>query len=187
MPARSKGSRVGGLAGHLYTSARRLEQALDQPMPASPVVVGLAEYYGINRIGQTDDLGEGLHPIIRMDGEQRADVGAESLATRFAELVARLEARLPEEPPDRLIPVVRVADGVTPLDDYLATRVVELVVHSDDVAASAGRPALTIPSVAASVAIELFVTLARARSGDVEVIRAFTRQERAVPGVLRVL
>jgi len=109
------------------------------------------------------------------------------LVTRFGELVSRLGDRLPREQPHRLIPVWTIAGGVTSLDAYVATRVVELVVHADDLAVSAGLPPLSIPDDAAACAIEVFVAMARHRSGDLTVIRAFTRRERAPSGALRVL
>jgi hypothetical protein len=73
------------------------------------------------------------------------------------------------------------------IEAYVATRVVELVVHSDDLATSVALPPLAVPPTAAAVAIEIFVELARARTGDLEVIRAFTRSERSKPDILRVL
>jgi uncharacterized protein (TIGR03083 family) len=186
-PSALQGFSVGGLAGHLYAAARRLEVALDEPIPESPVSVGLAEFYGVNRVEHPDELIQGLHPVIRQDGEQRAQQGPHQLTTRFIDLIARLRARLPEEPDDRLVPVIQVAGGVTALDAYLATRVVELVVHTDDLAASVDAPAPSVPLKAASVAIEVFVALARARSGDLGVIRGFARQERSLPDALRAL
>jgi hypothetical protein len=46
---------------------------------------------------------------------------------------------------------------------------------------------IDIPEEAAAVALAAFVELARARSGDNAVLRAFARRERADPEVLRVL
>jgi hypothetical protein len=125
--------------------------------------------------------------MVREDAERRAAYGAEAVAQRFRDLVTRLLRRLPDESPERLVPVWTIPDGVTRLRTYVATRVVELVVHSDDLAASVDAPPLEVPRGAATTVIEVFTELARARSGDLGVIRAFARAERAVPDALRVL
>lgn len=182
-----EGFTVGGIAGHLYAATRRFEVALDEPIPEPVKVGGLAEFYSLNRVDDPEDLAAGLHPLVREDGERRAEYGPEAVAERFRELVSRLKTRLPEEPPDRLVRVWTVPDGATRLEAYLATRVVELVVHADDLAASLDLPPLALPQDAASVVIEVFVELARARSGDLGVIRAFARRERADNQALRVL
>jgi hypothetical protein len=98
----------------------------------------------------------------------------------------RLRAVLPGADPARLVSVVNVRHGATTLDDYLRSRVVELVVHGDDLAASAGL-ASHPPEGAVEVVLLACLELARARAGDAAVVRAFTRRERADPGVLRVL
>ena len=186
-PSALEGFSVGGLAGHLGVAGQRLEAALDEPLPGPAVAVELADFYGVNRVARPDGLNEGFHQFIRDDGEQRAQQGSDRVAQRFDAVIARLRARLPNEGPDRLVPVLRVPDGVASLDAYVATRVVELVVHTDDLAASVDMPPAPVAPLAATVAIEVFVELARARVGDLEVIRAFTRREWARPDALRVL
>lgn len=186
-PSAVEGFSVGGLAAHIHATVRFLEVALDEPLPGSPKEVSLAGFYGANRIDGEDDRQQDLHVLIREHAESRARYGAESVSERFAELVPRLQHRLAGQPVDRLVPVLRVRDGVTSLDTYVRTRVVELVVHSDDLATSVGLPELSIPPAAAEVVIDVCVDLVRTRSGDLEVIRAFTRAERSQADVLRAL
>lgn len=186
-PGALHGFTVGGVAGHLYGAIRRFEKALDEPIPDPPRVGELADFYGKNRIDTPGDLEEGVHPLVREDGEKRASYGAEAVATRFADLVARLSERLPGEPGDRLVTVWTVDDGATRLETYLTTRVIELVVHADDLAASVDLSPPGLPPEVASEAVGAFVELARARAGDIAVIRAFTRAERSSPDTLRVL
>lgn len=186
-PGALHGFTVGGIAGHVYGAIRRFEKALDEPIPEPPQVGELADFYGRNRVDAPGDLDEGVHPLIREDGEKRASYGPEAVASRFVDLVERLRGRLPAEPGDRLVTVWTVEDGATRLETYLTTRVIELVVHADDLAASVDLPPLELPPEVASEAIGAFVELARVRAGDITVIRAFTRAERAGPGTLRVL
>ncbi|HEY2213594.1 MAG TPA: hypothetical protein VGH31_00965, partial [Acidimicrobiales bacterium] len=67
-------------------------------------------------------------------------------------------------------------------------RILELIVHGDDLVASI--PGLRVPdppAAAIDVCVSVCLELARARVGDVAVLRAFTRAERAEEGALRVL
>jgi hypothetical protein len=182
-----RGFTVGGIAAHLYAAIRRFELALDEDLAEPPRILELPEFYGLNRVNDPSDLNAGWHPLLREDAEQRAANGAEVVAQRFRDVVSRLTDRLAGESPARLIPVWTVPDGATPLEVYVATRIVELVVHSDDLAASVDHEPLRIPRDAASAVIRACVHMARHRSGDLGVIRAFARSERATDDALRVL
>jgi hypothetical protein len=142
---------------------------------------------GLNRIDEPEDLDAGWHPLLRDDAERRAGYGPEAVGARFHGVVSRLTDRLPGEPAQRLVPIWTVPDGATSLETYVATRVVELVVHTDDLASSVGLAPVSVPGDAATAAIGVFVEMARCRSGDLDVIRAFARSERATEDALRVL
>jgi uncharacterized protein (TIGR03083 family) len=181
------GFSVGALAAHLYTAIRRLESALAQPEPTAPrVVARIADFYGPNRIDEIGQLDDAFHVAIRAEGAERAGRGADTVAEKLEALIGRLQADLAGQTMTRLVPVLRIESGATLLSDYLRTRVVELLVHADDLAASVGID-LEPPPDAVSSAFTVFLELARARSGDVSVLRAFTRRERADPETLRVL
>ncbi|HZJ27691.1 MAG TPA: maleylpyruvate isomerase N-terminal domain-containing protein [Acidimicrobiia bacterium] len=186
-PSALDGFTVGGIAAHLYAATRRFEVALDEDVAERPQVVDLPAFYGLNRVNDPGELTAGWHPLLREDAERRAAHGPEAVAERFGAVVARLQNRLRAESPERLIPVWTIADGATPLRVYVATRVVELVVHADDLAVSVNLEALAIPRSAALVVLDVFVEMARHRSGDLDVIRAFARRERAGEDALRVL
>lgn len=186
-PSVLHGLTVGGLAAHMYAAIRRFEVALDEDLPGSPTVLELQDFYGLNRVHDPGDVDLGWHPLLRDDAERRAARGAELVLRRFADVVSRTKRRLEDESPQRLIPVWTVPDGATHLEVYVATRVVELVVHSDDLAVSVDHPSLLVPRDAASTAINAFIEMARQRIGDVAVIRAFARSERADDDALRVL
>jgi hypothetical protein len=84
--------------------------------------------------------------------------------------------------------VARIPGGTSTAADYLPTRVLEVVVHGDDIVASvAGLHHPGPPPEAMDVCLGLCLELARAQSGDVGALRAFTRAERADPGALRIL
>ncbi|MES2092386.1 MAG: hypothetical protein V4531_01065 [Actinomycetota bacterium] len=72
------------------------------------------------------------------------------------------------------------------LDEYLRTRLVELAVHTEDLALSIGVE-VTSPAPAVSMAVDILVAAARERHSDQEVLRALTRRERDTVDALRVL
>jgi hypothetical protein len=88
----------------------------------------------------------------------------------------------------RAIPVVRVPGGPVSLHDYLLTRVLEVVVHGDDVARSIPAMQVTEPPAAAlTVRLDVCPELACSRAGSLGALRAFTRGERAQTDPRRVL
>ena len=70
------------------------------------------------------------------------------------------------------------ADNESPLSAYLATRVVELLVHADDLATSIGIDTPSAP-VALDIAIPMMCEASRLVHGDWAVLRTLTRRERA--------
>lgn len=177
---------VGGLAGHLARAVTTVEGYLDREEPPAGDVVTAAGYYhaALGPSGAVD-LDSDLHTAVRRRGEEAAAGGPEAVAGALRDLLARMEGRLAAEPGTRRIVVLH---GLTlSLDDYLVTRVVELVVHMDDLAVSLDLPAPEPPAEAATVTIDALVRLARLRHGDLAVVRALARRERAAAGVLNVL
>ncbi|MHB1519633.1 MAG: maleylpyruvate isomerase N-terminal domain-containing protein [Acidimicrobiales bacterium] len=181
-----EGFTTGGLAAHLYSAIRLFESALEKPEPSTSRAGGFVEFYALNRIGERMELEDAVQRSIRADAAKRAELGAAVVSGKFDSLVARLRDNLPDQPMNRLVPVWRIEGGVTHLSDYLLTRIVELVVHADDLACSVGVD-IVLPGEAASLAFGVFLDLARARSGDLALLRAFTRRERGDAEVLRVL
>jgi uncharacterized protein (TIGR03083 family) len=175
---------VAGVAGHLARSARAVLDYLDAPAPAPDALpVPAAAYYDavLPPVFDPDDR---VHVGIRARGEEAASAGPDAVAAWFAETRAALAARLPAEPPDRLL---RVGGGVVMrLDDYLLTRLVEVTVHTDDLAVSIGVPTPAFPPVVSDAVLGYLTTVARERHGDLAVLRAFTRRERDTRQALRV-
>jgi uncharacterized protein (TIGR03083 family) len=188
-PSALAGYTVGGLCAHLQVATARTASVLEDEAPAGDGVrlVSIPEYYGPARIDDPGAAREGLAAFLVDDGNERAAAGPASVAASFAALPARLRPLLAAAAPDRLVPVVQVPGGATPLDGYLTTRLLELVVHTDDLAASVGMaPPEPSPAAVGELAA-LLTSMAVARVGGLGVIRAFTRAERAAPDALRVL
>jgi hypothetical protein len=65
------------------------------------------------------------------------------------------------------------------VSDFLTTRMMEVLVHSDDLAVSIGVATPDFPPMAVELVTDLLVRLATRRHGAVPVIRALSRAERA--------
>jgi uncharacterized protein (TIGR03083 family) len=180
---------VRGLAGHLLRALTSVDGYLDAPSPdagtgADGGVISPAEYYAaVSAAG--NDLQSEAARAIRQRGVEAASGSPAEFLERWRLVAGRLPARLAAEPADRL---VQVYGGlVLRLDDYLVTRIIEVVVHADDLAASLGVEPPPFPPDATGVAIATLVDVARSRHGDAAVLRALTRRERDAVAALRVL
>ncbi len=178
--------RVGELAAHTLVATARLELVLGEEQRPGATVVDLPTFYGTNRVDDPSITDAGHHPLIRAVAGESAGRGPEAVARELRSTLDRLRPALAGADLGRLVSVLNVRNGATPLEEYLRTRVVELVVHGDDLAASVGLP-YEVPPVAADVVLDACLALARARSGDLDVVRAFVRRERADAETLRVL
>jgi hypothetical protein len=173
---------VRGLAGHLARSGTLVEQYLDAGFPdATRDVADAAEYYVVAAV--TADLDDAVNTGIRQRGESVGTAGHAAVVELVEVARRQLDARLALEPVDARIAVT--AGMVLPLDEYLVTRIVELIAHTDDLAVSVGMPTSEPDPAAATLAIHCLTTLARRRHGDLAVVRALTRRERDTIEALR--
>ncbi|MDB1087974.1 maleylpyruvate isomerase N-terminal domain-containing protein [Streptomyces sp. ACA25] len=176
-PSVLPGYHVGGLCGHLARNIVLVEPVLAQPSAGARPVPLLEHYTGDDWVDA--DPQSDQHAAIRSRGEEAAADGPEALAERVAAAVRRLSEVLPAEPKDRVVDLPGMWSLT--LDDYLLTRLVEVVVHSDDLAVSVGAPTPDLPPAHSEEVIGLLARLAVRRHGPTAVIRTLSRAERA-PG-----
>ncbi len=93
-------------------------------------------------------------------------------------MVDRLPEALGAEPAGRVVHLPWTGWELT-LDDLLVTRMMEIVVHADDLAVSVGAPTPDFPDSVLDPALALLCRLAVRRHGSVAVLRALSRSERA--------
>jgi hypothetical protein len=168
--------RMCGLAGHLASQITVVAAVLDTPPPDTPPI-SLLDHYG--RSTWTDgDIHSALNTGIREAGEQTAAVGPTALHAQTMAALADLRKRLPAEPPGRVIALPFGPWALT-LDDFLATRMLEIAVHCDDLAVSLGIPTPALPRSATDTVLALLCRWSAARHGDTAVLRALARAERA--------
>lgn len=166
--------RVSGLAGHLAGQVGNIPRFLDAPVPSGAPVMEAVGYY--SQHGEVDVYSD-RSTRIRVLSEQHAGPSPADLAARYDVTVQAAADRLGGLSED--LPVLMFGQWVLPLDQCLLTRILELVVHADDLAVSIGVPT---PAFPADVVDATTVTLARiavARRGALPVLRALSRHERA--------
>ncbi|HEX7134628.1 MAG TPA: maleylpyruvate isomerase N-terminal domain-containing protein [Iamia sp.] len=167
---------VGSLAGHLARGGVWVVgDYLDLDPPPVATFTSVAHYFG-----QVATMGETGHRAIRDRGAAIAAHGPDAVVARLSERLDALELRLRAEPADRLLPV---SGGSMVLDDYLGTRLVEQVVHLDDLARSVPGLRLTAPGDLVARVAALGTAIAVERHGAPAVVRHLFRHDgpRVVP------
>ena len=174
-----EGFTVGGLAAHLGWQVQSARWAVESERPgAGAAVTALAGHYEQAAwIGAA--LDSAANRAILQTGEQRAEVGAAEVARLTREARDYLAKRFETLTPDELVAMPWVAGRVMTLSDVLTTRVLEPLIHSDDLAVSVGLETPAAPDSAYATVIGLLTPLAVRRYGPLAVLRALSRAERA--------
>ena len=115
---------------------------------------------------------------IRAAGERNAAEGLHALRTRVREAVDLLPAVLAATRPDRAV-LIPWQGWALRRDDFLTVRMMEITVHSDDLAASVGIAAPSLPDEVLGPVLALLTRLAVRRHGQSAVVAALSRVERA--------
>jgi len=167
--------RVAGLAGHLARQVTQVQKISGEPAPAG-TPIGVLEHFARSTWNSTRPA-DAVHAEIRERAEQSASVGLPVLLEETRAALDSLRADLPTEPEDRVVELRGL--WCLTLDDLLTTRLLELVVHTDDLAVSVAVSTPEIPVAAADIVVDLLARLAARRRGAIPVIRALSRAERA--------
>lgn len=172
------GMTVGGLATHLVgqaVSTARLVPAgpgLEPPIP-------LLEHYVRARWVRAG-LDEEANVSIRESGNAEASVGVAMIRERVAAALEELPSVLAG--PERGV-YVPWQGWTLSREDWLVSRLMETVVHTDDLAASIGVTTPEFPDEAFGPVLELLTTLAVRRHGQTAVLRTLARSQRAPESV----
>jgi hypothetical protein len=161
---------VGGLSRHLANQVTHTVPLLAAAPGGSAIPV--LEHYTRNQ-WVTSGVDSADNVWIRTKGEQATTPNA--LADEFDAALAERRRVVPAEPAQR---VVDLGDWGLTVDDFLLTRVMELVVHTEDLAVSLGVPTPEMPTAATEATIQLLARVAAWRHGPLAVVRALARRER---------
>ena len=170
------GMTVGGLTHHLLKQAGNTVRGL-QAAPDDAPPIALQEHYARAawvEAGPDDDA----NVSIREGDNDSAQVGPDVVLELAGEWAADLPALLqaPRDPDTIFIPW---QGWSLTTEDFLTTRMMELVVHSDDLAASVGLETPTYPDAVVTPVVGLLTAVAVRRHGQTAVVRGLSRPQRA--------
>jgi hypothetical protein len=169
---------VGAVAAHLGSQVLTVHAAVTAGHGASDEVpVPLLEHYSRVpwvRSGIEDES----NARIRLGAERSAGSGHDALTASMQRAIQDLRRAFPSGGfPAR----IRMAgwDWSLSFDDFLVTRMMEIVVHSDDLAVSVGIEPPTLPEALLGPVLALLVGVSLQRHGQAALVRALSRRERA--------
>ncbi|MEV4512761.1 maleylpyruvate isomerase N-terminal domain-containing protein [Dactylosporangium sp. NPDC049525] len=173
-PSALPGFSVGGLARHLANQVTRTVTSLAAP-PGTSAIPVLDHFTGAGWVNSGVDSADNA-AILERSETAAAQTTPAGLAAEVDAALAELRTMVPAQHAERVVDLGRWALLV---DDFLLTRVLELVVHTDDLAVSLGVPAPEPSAAAAEATVQLLARLAVWRHGPLPVVRALARRERA--------
>jgi len=167
---------VGDVAGHLFLVLRRVGKHLERPPAITPTAQEDADAatWTWLRIVDEDDLNEPEHRQVRLDGAHVADWGWEAVNDAYDRRSSNVAGLLRQACPAE----IQLSNLRISFPAYLATRIVEMLVHTDDLGCSVGL-APTAPVAPMAIAIDTLIDAARLTHGDLPVLRALARPDRA--------
>jgi hypothetical protein len=170
------GMTIGGLTRHLVSQPESAVEFLRiRPVPSHAPVVSLAELYErTDWFAAPVDAEE--NTSIRDDFNAMAAGGQEHSIAILEQALAELPEAIAGAGDTTYVPW---QDACVATDDFLVVRLMEVVVHADDLAVSVGLEAPAFDDDVLHPALALMAMLASRRHGQDAVVRALSRAERA--------
>ena len=169
------GMSVGGLAHHLLNQGVTVARGLSAE-PSGEVIPVLEHYrrapwVAASRAGQVD-------PEQNVRDDEAATAGPDAVLATVAGHTDGLADLLaaPRDPDTIFIPW---QGWSLTTDDFLTTRMMEMLVHADDLAASVGVQTPQFPEGAVVPVVGLLAAVAADRHGATAVVRALSRPQRS--------
>jgi hypothetical protein len=175
-PSALEDFRVSGLAGHLASQVSRVVDLVPRASPTGDAITVLDHYLRVPWI-ELDVQGE-VNTAIRKEGERVAAVGPDALVGQVEAATASLPDVLAKVQPGDVVELPWTSWALT-VDGLLLTRMLEIVIHSDDLAVSVGVPTPTFSPDVLRPVLSILTDLAVERHGQESVVRALSRAERA--------
>lgn len=131
---------VGELTAHLGRSITNVETYVARPAPVDATPMDAPTYFAAV-LADADPVDSDLHRAVRSRSTSVAAAGHAAVVASLEDSAERLRRiDLAAQPP------ILVLDGIAmSVDEYLRTRIVELAVHSADLAESVGVEAPGVP------------------------------------------
>lgn len=175
-PSALDGMTVGALAAHTLRAAGSTIAYLDRSDPEASSdgerLTAVTYFHAA--------VDSPIHERIKEVSADESSIGPQETAARFAALVDDLRARLAAEPTDRAIGAL--GGRSISLDDFCRTRLIEVLMHLDDLAASVDEEPRPTSPESIGIVVEILFGIARNLRGDWTVMRALGRAERLEGG-----
>jgi len=171
------GMSVGALARHLVEQSLYVVRLLgpEASTAADSDRIGVLDHYARSAwVGAP--LDDDSNRFVREKSEGQAAEGAATAVALQSEAVEAMPAVLAAAADEVLVPWTNARLAT---DDFVVTRLLEMVVHSDDLAASVGVPAPDFGPAVLRPVLGVLTELAVLRHGQDAVVRTLTRPQRA--------
>jgi hypothetical protein len=175
---------VRGLAGHLASQVLMVRGLITAETAVGTETVDLLDHYE-RASWRGADISEDVNVGIRHGGEQRAKVGPAFLVTEVRAAIEDLRPILSDVDGQRAVPLA-FAGWALRVDDLITTRLMEIAVHSDDLAVSVGIPTPALPPEVLEPVYDLLFRLSVRRHGPTAMLRALSRAERAPASIAAI-
>ena len=172
-----EGMTVGGLTRHLIGQPVNVVGLVgaDPTVGAGAEQIAVLEHYA-RAAWVREDLEGATNRSIREDSDEQAAEGPDAAFAVLEGARAELARVLAEAPPTTFIPWQGWALAT---DDFLVTRLMEMVVHSDDLAASVDVETPDFDPDVLDPVLRLLTSIAVRRHGQDALVRALSRPQRA--------
>jgi Mycothiol maleylpyruvate isomerase N-terminal domain len=179
-PSALAGMTVGALSAHLVRAAGAVLAYLDRTDPAArpdgALLTSVTYFHAA--------IDSPIHERIKEVSATESMAGPAELAARCAQVADSMRIRFAAEPSGRL--VAALGGRMLTLDDFCRTRLIEVLLHLDDLAVSVGVPCPETDEEGRAMVIDVLMGIARMLHGDWEVLRALARDERRSVAVFPV-
>lgn len=179
-PSALAGMTVGALSAHLVRAAGAVLAYLDRTDPearSENALLTPVTYFHAA-------IDSPIHERIKDVSASEAKAGPAEVAARGAQVARSMRIRLAGEPSDRL--VAALGGRMLTLDDFCRTRLIEVLLHLDDLAVSVGLECPDTDAEGRAIVIDVLTGIARMQHGDWDVLRALARDERRTADVFPV-
>jgi hypothetical protein len=170
------GMSVGALTWHLVNQPQRVLETLGGTATPTDTPITLDQHYA-EAAWLNEDLDGPANVRVREGGEHQAEAGPDAAVAAAKAARAALDEALAGAGATVVIPWTGRTIGT---DDFLVSRLMEIVVHSDDLAAS--LDGVDAPAFGADVltpVLALLTNLAWRRHGQDALVRTLSRPQRA--------
>ena len=179
-PSALDGMTVGSLSAHLVRAAGATLAYLDRTDPATTpddeLLTPITYFHAA--------VDSPIHEQIKDVSSSEAEIGHDAMAAKCRGVADEMVERFAEEPPDRLVGAL--GGRMLTLDDFCRTRMIEVLLHLDDLAVSVGEQRPETDPEGAAIVTDITMGIARHLHGDWGVLYALTRGERSPGGVFPV-